>query len=123
MYLTEHQRKILKLLRDGRTYAKTADALGMKISAVSRVVSRVVKRNRYNSTKELWQVVQHVDLDNLPKRKSRVRGVDQTKAGTWRARYHPRRGAYINLGTFRTEKEAINARLEAEKKCRGIPSQ
>ena len=118
MYLTNNQRRILRLLRDGHTYASAAKTLGITVGGMSAAIDRAASRNGYRSFTELRRAVQFACLDERPQIR-RLAGIRQTKSGNYRVVISVGKHKQISIGTRPTRGQAVVARLEAEKKYRG----
>lgn len=115
MKYTEHQRKILKLLKAGASYAAIGETLKIAPRGIQSAVGRVVKRNRLSGIPELRRLILHVDLSPSERRYA---GVTPTKSGKWKADISIGKRGRKHLGTWATEEEAIAARVSAEEQYR-----
>ena len=118
MYLTNNQRRILRLLRDGHTYASAAKTLGITVGGMSAAINRAAGHNGYKSFTEVRRAVEFACLEERPQIR-RLAGVRQTKSGNYRASISVGKYRQVSIGTYPTREQAIAARLEAEKKYRG----
>ena len=118
MYLTNNQRRILRLLRDGHTYASAAKTLSITVGGMSAAIGRAVAHNGYRNFTELRRAVEFACLEERPQI-LRLAGVRQTKSGNYRVVISVGKYRQIHVGTYPTREQAVAARLEAEKKYRG----
>lgn len=113
MQLTEHQRKIIKLLRTGISQEQIAQAIGTTRQAVTNNLCYLRKRNGISDNRQLLLVTAGIDLDRQVLQK-RLSGIQETEAGTYRACiwvHHEK----CPLGTHRTRAQALKIRDEALK--------
>lgn len=113
MHLTDHQRKIIKLLRDNFSQKQAAAILGTSRQAVTNNLLWLRKRHGIASTKMLLEVTAGIDLDR-PVQRKRLAGIKQSEAGSFRVSiwiHHE----ICPLGTHRTRAQALKIREEALK--------
>lgn len=123
MYLTQRQVDILTRRHKGMTQREIAADLGISQPTVHNHLRKAASINGFARTKDIIRATKNARLVPRKRQRRLHRGVCLTEAGTYRAQIRVtvefRRQKTIGLGTFRTEKQAIAARLEAERKYRG----
>lgn len=113
MQLTEHQRKILKLLRSGLSSSEAAKEAGVSYWAVKSVVAIVRKKYNVSTQEKLIKTLQGVDLDTETKR-TKITGVYLSEWNSWLVYiYIKRRSCY--LGSYQSRRKAIEVLNQAIK--------
>lgn len=105
------------------TQREVAADLGITQPSVHGHLAKAAIDNEFERVKDIVSATKNARLVPRKRQRQLHRGVYVTEAGTYRAMIRItiefRRQKTISLGTFRTEKQAIATRLEAEKKYRG----
>lgn len=123
MYLTQRHIDILTMKHRGMTQREIAITLGISQPTVHGHLRQAAAINGFDRVEDIVRATKNARLVPRERKRQMHRGVRLTEAGTYRAQIRVtiefRKQKTISLGTYRTEKQAIAARLEAETKYRG----